>query len=423
MDFNIINLLPHDPDIQVKDITFKLRYIKLFRLVLKASKNALICFKNKELFMFDAQVGETLCQIRAYKIAKLSNNYRFEAELDAVIIALVQAELKLKKAEQELNGLINIHKNKRPVWVKEVNSLISLLKEKDAYFSFSEEIFYLFLSYFLCLYNVRDEEGIPFTIDYEKIVKDFDVSPSYSKKIVQYYQKMISQLSCDFVFNLLDDIEEKDSLKKVLPSLCLLSDEGRKALPCYAVTEIILLHAIKSKINIVMYVKSLNNEQSLVLTFRGSSEYELELLDLNSCNSDEPCLVFYGVSKDFSSLHEHNFLNDLLNIGIKSLILYNNAFHPQYSGKTLSYLSQNPFKVLMNEGGAKLSKEFMDNLHLLSAELDAMKEMAKSVSCTALDQNMFLLKHIFCDTVHRYRAQYKLLARNLVEEAQVSMAA
>src|SRR3990167_8269597 len=65
---HICMLLPHELNIVIQDFENKIKYLGLIESILSDAVEAIEHFLNGNLKdCFDAQVGETLCQIRAYK--------------------------------------------------------------------------------------------------------------------------------------------------------------------------------------------------------------------------------------------------------------------------------------------------------------------------------------------------------------------
>ncbi len=69
--YNNLNLLPYDKSLKLNGIDEKLKTLVIMKNFLEYLYIAIYCFKGQQLYKFDAHVGETLCQIRAYKILLL----------------------------------------------------------------------------------------------------------------------------------------------------------------------------------------------------------------------------------------------------------------------------------------------------------------------------------------------------------------
>lgn len=400
-----LSLMPHNSLIVIKDIVKKINYIDLMINLLKEFQRSLNYFENNKLNQFDAQVGETLCQIRAYKIYSLrvysspaffSSLRELKNNLDSTIGRL---ELEANQYQQ----FLKMHKSERPEYIRTPITLIDLFSNLGCLISIPEDAIYIFVSYFLCQYHIVDSDNIPVTIDYKKIATHLSLSRSYSKKLGHFYQKLLSEQSCHFVFELLDQLPGKNELQRILPQLHLKSDEGRMVLPCYCVTEIIVLHMIKKSANLLLIVDVVieNSRERVTYYLKGSRDtnnFELT----HHMNSKEPCVVMYGSHLTNNLLFKETLQAELLSFGIKETILSNNASHPQYSGETLKAFQYDPFQVLMAEKGNLLSQFDIFLIKKLSTELLKQKQAAEEMGCTANNQSLFLLKHVFCDIVNNY---------------------
>ena len=308
---------------------------------------------------------------------------------------------KLDVYMENYQQLLKVHKSQRPDDVRAPVTLIDFFSKMECVFSIPEDALFIFTSYILCQYHIVDNNGIPMAIDYIKVANDISLSRSYSKKLIHFYQKKLSELSCTFVFNLLKELPDKNDLKSILPELHRQSDEGRMVLPCYCVTEIIVLHMIENDANLVLLIDIETDKPKEKNTIFLKGSKALQNFQLTTPQENSPCVVMYG-----SSITNNLFCNvvdDLLWVGIKDVILSNNASHPQYSGVTLSNFKDNPFNTLINECQAQLSPITIEMAKTLSANLEQRKRQAEKIGCSLNNQNLFFLKHIFCNTFNSYK--------------------
>lgn len=224
------------------------------------------------------------------------------------------------------------------------------------------------------------------------------VSPNYAQKLGHCYQKILSGFSYDFVCKLLYELPGELGLKQVFPMLHQ-SSEGRMALPCYSVTKIILLHMIHSRANIVLLVNiGLGSYANKIAYYLKRSQNKHGFTRQRVCEKKgvEPGIILHGDCSTNAPFFERKF--DAL--GLQQIILANSAAHSQYSGANLKELRDNPFQVIMdNKSNDQLSQDDTNALFHLSAELVRMKQLAENIGCTVRNHKLFLLKHIFCDTV------------------------
>ena len=406
-----LSLLPHDNLITIKDIVQRINYIALMKNLLEEFQDALNCFQKNELYKFDAQVGETLCQIRAYKIYSLQENSfpLFFDELKELKIILDKTIQQLALHAQEYQALLKLHKSQRPDYIRTPITLIDFFSDLGCIIPIQENALYIFISYFLCRYHIVDADKIPTSIDYTEIAKNLNLSRSYSKKLGHFYQKSLSEFSCKFIFQLLTELSGKHDLKHILPQLHRQSDEGRMVLPCYCVTEIIVLHMIDTSANLVLLVDVKNEDENERMAFclNGSKDINnFKLMPLDETNDNKPCVVMYGECVTTNVFFKETFQSELISLGLKHIILSNNAAHPQYSGETLKHFKDDPFRALIDEEPNELSQVDILLIENLSNELSQMKQLAEEIGCTIKNQGLFLLKHIYCNQINAYIEHY-----------------
>ena len=407
-----LSLLPHDSQISIKDIVQRITYITLMQNLLGEFQLALHCFQNNELNKFDAQVGETLCQIRAYKIYSLKEHSfpEFFYELTDLQINLDKTIKKLELHAKEYQALLKLHKSQRPDYLRASITLRDFFSDLGCVIPIHENALYIFISYFLCRFHIVDTDNIPTSINYSKIAELLNLSRSYSKKLGHFYQKSLSEFSCKYIFQLLSELSGKHDLKHVLPQLYRQSDEGRMVLPCYCVTEIIVLHMINTSANLVLLVDIKNEEgkERMAFCFKGSKDINnFELSPLAEANDNKPCVVMYGECVTTNVFFKEILQCELMALGIRQIILSNNAAHPQYSGETLKHFKDDPFRTLLDEEQNELPQADIPLIENLSNELKQMKKLAENIGCTINNQGLFLLKHIYCHQINAYKEYYQ----------------
>ena len=373
-NFTLVSLLPYSTNILIKDVVQKYNLFKLAGLTIEMLFEAISAFEEMKFEKFDAQVGETLCQIRAYKINRLSENPGFARRLEILKINLSKTKETLALTLLKYDELLKLNKKERPSDAAKPFEIEELFLKYDLYLPLSQSEVFIYSAYFLNKHNVVNESLVPVAINYQLVKKTFQISSSYSKKIIHFHQKLLSKLSCEFIFK-------------------LLVDEGRMALPCFPVTEIILLHMIKTRALLTIYVKE--NEVLTALGFIGNPETnDFELLGTIPYN--RATLIMYGTRENKIK----NSISELIQgFSLKSIILYNNAAHPQYTGKTLLDYQQNPYRTYLN------SQPYSDKNNLiqkLSHELESKISMATVLGCTHKNRSLFFLEHIFCSNINNF---------------------
>ncbi|KTD56226.1 hypothetical protein [Legionella shakespearei] len=403
MDIKQTNLalLPYEPHIIIKDITQKINVIELMSALLHQLHHALCHFENNELSRFDAQVGETLCQIRAYKIYYLAaySSHHFLEQVGTLKIRVLDGINTLSMQAKQFQQELRLHKNERSEFIRSPMTLSVFFKELKCLIPLSDDTLFLFSSFFLCHYHVVDDNHIPMAINFNAIEKELSLSRSFAKKLGHFHQKRLSELSCDFIFNLVKELPESQELESILPLVHHKADEGRMVLPCYCVTEIIVLHMIEKNANMLFLVDVITptKRARIPLFLRGSKKQQnFELIEHDTAH-DEPCMVMYGSRKSHNTGIK-NIQKQLLLIGIKEVILSNNAAHPQYSGKTLSSYRENHYATLISER-TSLSVQQLAIIQKRANHLAHLKHRANILGCTSDNPALFVLQHIYCSTI------------------------
>lgn len=98
----------------------------------------------------------------------------------------------------------------------------------------------------------------------------------------------------------------------------------------------------------------------------------------------KPCVVFHGVA-DCTHMETHaEYIQRFNDVGLVQVILMNMAGHPQYSGKLLSDMKENPFQDLICVGD-------------FEARFLKLKNSSTEKGCTITNPSLYFIRHIFCD--------------------------
>lgn len=409
--YNNVSLLPHDESIRVKGIDEKLRYLKLMKYFVEEIYLSIYHFKSDQLYRFDAHVGETLCQIRAYKILLLKHHKQDLQEKKLFVFeeSLKNTYCDLKRIIAEYSNPINSLSKQRRKKVRKEESISDFFSSEGIYLEIDSDILFIFLSCFLSFFKVAGEDRNSILVDYEKISGHMEISRFYSKKIVKNFQRIISRLSSDFIASLSDELSGREDLKQMLPLLRKETNNGRSVFPCYFVTDIILSHMIQNGMNLLFIVSSKIEKERKIkfLPFKGD-----KLKDNFSCVDSpdaikrfnkEGCLVITGVcDENKANLNDKKYLNKLLKLDIRKIILMNTATHPQFSGESLAHLSEQPLIELIKQKNGLYSLPTISLAKRLARELNTMKSLASKKGCSLDNKATFFAKHIFCDIFNSY---------------------
>ncbi|MFT3742274.1 MAG: hypothetical protein QM752_06370 [Gammaproteobacteria bacterium] len=387
---NCLKIFPWKDNYLLKDRTSKINVIGLLSFFLMTIADSCYEFYNrKNLYKFDPHIGDTLCQIRAYQIFLISrnqNNY-FKS-----YNTFMYQELN-KKCLNKLENLRNLAKDFFGSYNKELDkpeTLKDFLTKQDMIFEVPSNILFLLQSYILTNFSIIDNTGISRGIDYEKFCNTAKSSRTFAKNTMHYFQKNISKLSCQFIYDISSEIPQYTNRKEILFNLQIVDQDKRYILPCFEVTKIILEHCLKNNIFLVLSVEGIGN----FLYHPNKS-----LTDFDLCkNSDiddfkRSSIVIKGISKINNYKFSSFFLEKLNQIGLKNVILLNMAKHRQYSSK----LFDNPYRELLEKNS--ISLENYERILKMEQEYAEALNLAMKLGCCLDNYETFLIRHIYCDII------------------------
>lgn len=394
---NLIALLPHLEHSQLISKEQKGRFLHLIHSLITSAVNGLNEFKEGKLTQFDAQIGENLCQIRAYHItflaqkyfSKLQNQSFFQSKIDVLIDfqntikqKIIQFDIAVKNSSQYNKNL------DKTECVKEFLERNSLTLELD------HDIIYLAACYFLSRFSTKSN-GVLQSLSLTKIAETLSTSKSQAKKCVQTYQNQICALDFEFVQQILDDLPQLNHYKKILPNLLKDSGDSRRILPCFVASDIIFHHAHNTQTPIFLSIQRIGThhlDQDLTCLLIIGNQY-LQPLEINNKELlSRACVVIEA------EVHDHSFdkmettkdyIERLLLINPMKSVLANTAIHPQYAGELLHSLADNPFVTLAECADKKTAE---DAFHL-------MREFAIQFGCHKDNASTFLMKHAYSNSL------------------------
>jgi hypothetical protein len=411
--YSILTLLPYSENSELLNRHQKLDDLYLIKSIVEMSVFALEGFINDNLTLFDAQVGENLCQIRACKTIALANKYSKSL--------LLKSEL-LKDA-----NIIKEYKNKLEAVIVQWEDLIghasSYDKSLDArehidifinrhglYLDLSEDVVYIISCYFLTHFSIRDE-GIPSAMNLNYISRELHISKYRAKRLTHRYQVIICKLGCDFIIEIAGNLPSESGYSAMLPHLYRLSDENRTVLPCYITSEVIFNHNIKENVPVLFIVNQIDHLERMAgdciyFTLLGNkNEFGYTLVSPLDYLS-QFCMVVYGeVQLDKSDLNNsvRHYIDFVLTETPLKLILANTASHPQYSGKLLAEFKENSYLILGSENELNYK-----NYH--EEKLINMQQFARKNGCSKDRPTTFLLKYVYAtrtkDEFNKLNEQY-----------------
>lgn len=401
--YAFFSLFPYSENSQLLNKQQKLDDLYLSKNILYFAIESLQTFLTGELTAFDAQVGENLCQIRAYKILYLAKKWLSSStakhELRKNIEKLESRYAQLKTTIFEWEYAVKNAKSFNEM-LDNPENVTDFFENNKLGFTLHEDIVFIIVCRFLTHFNLR-RKNIPIAIDLNLIASEFHISKYRSKRLMHRYQQLVCQLGCRFILNIAQELRPEPDYMELLSSLCRISDENRTVLPCYTVSKIIFNHMIINKIPMLFIVnrfEALSVQPYDVIHFllQGNDNQEFSLLPC-SAYSERNCIVVSGEVYDgfFDKIESaENYILRVLNENPFKLILANTAIHPQYSGKKLISYKENPYcSNFSDKRQSHINKKEAD-------ELKAMQYFALNSGCSKQYPYTFFLKHIYANIVN-----------------------
>ena len=396
-----LDLLPYGASSCVKEPKEKVHLLSSYAMALKSFVESLAALLTGDLRAFDAQVGENLCQIRAYRILLFWQELKADPQRISLIASFL-AKLRFLFARiTKLKGYyaqqMQMKSVQRDKGVDCSFSITDFLRMHEVFFEVQEDLLFIYYAYFLNKYAVFDRFGIPVRINFQKLAEEFFLVKSRAKKIVHLYQRRLSILSCQYILAILAKYESLRSWEKLAKYTCFSSDEGRYVLPCYVVAKAILQDIKYKKIPISLVVEPANSKNKYQIDYVIDPRTEQYILanQLNS-NDFEVALVF---NVDTKIKSKSVFESMVQFYGIHKMIMSNMAQHPQYTGCKLSAFADNPFLEIDE---AVIDAQELEQINL---ELEENKIFAVTQGCSMEDTSFFFIRHIYAESLKHLAGQ------------------
>lgn len=391
MQISSLSLLPQSPKTQMPT---HLKFTKVLMLLKFFTTHALQTFNNfyihKNLCVFDPHVGDTACQIRAYQMILLQSE-RYKCEQNMVKNKISSLKEILGRLESDFNFYKKLDTTRQTSF-DHYTTLETFIFEKNYHFELTELEMFLIQSFILTKYKTLSKENGPI-INYNLLMEDLDVSKHTARCLVHKYQRDISKYSCDFIFSLSDKLPSPPISKNILEKLKHSDDEGRTVLPCYWVMQIIVAHMKSFLPNLLFIVERMHVEKlvdTLFLPFKVTAS-KIEIQDADSIVDSDTYFVVRGVSCHKNQSKKH-FIEHVLKLGLEKVLLLNCASHPQYTGKKLEYLNNNPFnsEALAADAHESIS---LENKFLMD------QRKGQNLGFSKDNPLFYFITHMSCDTI------------------------
>lgn len=392
MTYNLSDLLPYSDTTNLTSINERLRILQILAFYLQSIQSAIQKFLSHDYDYFDAQVSENLCQIRAYQLVQISLKERsIQNNLLSLQQLALEAYLKCKQLMEKYSTL----QHKRPShYMQEINHAITLqnfLSNNNIDLVLSNESYFLVQTFILSKYKLVADYEISQGINYEQLCTEIGVSSkTYIRKIIHRLQRELSKLSCQFIFELLSDLNANPAQVDLIKLLSCQDEVGRHVISCYEVTKVILQHALQKndlfKITITRIAK--NEKDSFSFFLNGSFD------NFPGGFEDNKAIIFFhGIAyyDEYITESKEQYFEKFVNVGIEEIVLANMAQHPQYAGLLLNNKKYNPYQTIEIGG---LSSDLVE--HIKSSESLFLKHkfLSEIIGCNKKSANLFLLTHV-----------------------------
>lgn len=399
--YSIIYLLPYSLDTIINSRQQKLDDLYLLKSIIALSNTALKEFLGNNIRAFDAQVGENLCQIRAYMSLQLAEKWLMNqdrsAKLSNILSQIITYEKRIDQVIYEWETAIRqFTRFNRSLDGNE--DFLSFLERTELYLTLDKDIIFIISCYFLTYFNIK-HENTPVAINIEFVMRDFHISKNKAKRLTRKLQIIICKLGCDFIVDIAHNLPNKKELSALLPFLSQVADESRMVLPCFTVTEIILHHCLATKIPLLFIVNrkgSIAKKSEIIyfLLVADANERRFVLVATDN-HLHQYCLVVLGDMyldqlNNEESIRE--YANRFIQLNPLKILLANTASHPQYSGIRLLQLRNDPFlqtPMLFNQESRLIHER----------NLVSLREFSRKYGCSKDKPSTFFLRHVYASIV------------------------
>lgn len=372
-----LNFYPHDPSSILRDQQMKIKILNLTVFFIEQTIEAVHSFFIKKTYAdFDAHVGDTLCQIRAYKLLLMIKYFEenpCENYYPTELANLAIAKNKIKEKLAEFQNLIANKNGKYDKVLDKPETLEQFIKNHRLEFRLTETTWYLSQCIILTKYSKRVSFGVSVAMEHSSLIHDTGSSLSGIKRIIRNFQTSIAAVSCDFIYSLSKEVPILEKSRKDLKIFERTDSHKRRILPTYEATKIILSHIKAQNIPILLVTNRKTDNfifEAKPFLFDFSKEKnQFELLhNLSSVSPKTRCLIIHGTTKSIT-------VDPILKTSLEHVILSNMATHPQ------------------------LYPETFEDMDRLNEELSNMKSLAITHGYCEENPTLFFLKHIYADSL------------------------
>lgn len=405
---NSINLLIQSPNSVMSDNKIKAQILALKSSLLDHLEVAMYeFFISKDLSHFDPHVGENFCQVRACQVLSLINTFTAknysEHYINERITNIRRVKESIKSTLLSLDEHIIIRRYQpQSVRIQLTDKTLKKFLEDNACTCelYEHEIFLLHL-YILSHYKKINNVG-DVTIDYSKIQDVFKISKTSSLKLIHKYQLHVSDWTCQFVKQIVESSPKLGYLTNILDRLERLDDDGRRMLPLFLTTEILVDNLLCTNATVIVFVERKHNMtffDNVIMCFKPNhdgSEFIYCGSDINTIITvgNKPCFFVHGImiyQPNQRVESPTNYIIRFNKVGFTNVIMADSAIHPQYSGNKSSIYKTNPYISLLQDDF--VSKKSVSIFHRFNERLAVAKKYGYGRGST----HLLFIKHILCD--------------------------
>lgn len=349
-------------DAAIKDVRFGAFSVTLLQESLSA-------FRQGELTRFDAQVGETSCQIRAIKIAALFNkSMNMQNEISSLLTRSAVAKEKLAQ-------LCTPSSTKKEKQLKKSTFNLKTFAQEHR-LDMEEDLFFALLSYALTIVKQRDDDGALSVCRKQLQKEPYNLTKNASQSFINHAQRLLSQLSVRYVQEL---AKAHDAF---VQTVCADTREDvqlkRRCTPCFHAMRVLLDHASAEGIPLLVQL-SIGEERVFLHDVEGS----LELCAKEGLRG-RAAIIFAGPT-GMRGAHLLDVAQRVIQGmqaqgGLREVLLMEAAAHPQYASEHKGELPSHP---------------------QAQQEIAAYATRAREVGCCWENQMLFFPKHIFAQYVKK----------------------
>jgi hypothetical protein len=231
------------------------------------------------------------------------------------------------------------------------------------------------------------------TTDAKKIKELRKVGTAFSWNFVRHLREFLSRSSVKFVRKLANEIECPLKLSEKVSDTYSIVHNGLECIPYYWTARVLMEHALKHRLPIVMFVEQMAKDQNYQTVNRTTLYFKADAqgysaVSLDQLDPAQPALIMLGrTCSDLGQLPDSKkWLADLLEYKVEDLILAYSASHRQYPDATKD--------VLVEEADCNC---FRDH-----------KTKALQWGCSLDNPSRFFLSHAFCDKIKNAVAAYEM---------------